>query len=171
VYQSIINFSVPDNVAMGYYFYDVKVQYSEMSSDAAGPSTVYVQTAGDLQVGTPEHSQCDRLYAQLAAELNRVNDVGEEEFLRTGRYPDYLVKANEEFYRARILYRDEDFTAALPHLQAARTILGEQTKSTMGHNQLGPLVLLILLPAAAAILVSSLILYSRKRRKKANSKD
>ncbi len=166
VYQSIINFSVPDNVVMGYYFYDAKVQYSEMRSDAAGPSTVYVQTAGNLQVGTPEHSQCDRLYTQLAAELNRVNAVGEEEFQTTGKYPQYILKANDEFYTARILYRDEDFAAALPQLQGVKALLGEQTpEAATGQYQSSPLVWLTMIPLAVAILAYFLILHLRKGSK------
>jgi len=165
MYQSSIVFSVPSNVAMGYYFYDVRVQYSEMSSDVAGPTTAYVQTAGNLEVGTLEHNQCDKLYTQLYSKLNQVNPVGEEEFRATGKYPDYLVKVNDEFYTAKILYHNREFAAALPHLQSARALLGERTSETAPQAYPNsPLVSLGILAATGAILASLILLYSRKRR-------
>lgn len=161
-YQSSIGFAVPTNMTMGYYFYNVKVQYTEISGDIAGSSRVYEQTAGDLQVGTPEHSQCDRLYIQLATELNQVNVAGEEEFRTTGKYPQYVLEANKEFYTARILYRDENFAAALPQLQSVRAILNEQSPSAFTGQDASPLITLTSVMVFAAILAALVVRTKRK---------
>ncbi|MCJ7759924.1 hypothetical protein MUP59_02120 [Candidatus Bathyarchaeota archaeon] len=165
VYQVNIDYLVPVSAAIGYHFYDVKVRFSQTDGGNTEQSGVYEHSAGNLVVGTSEHSECDRLYTQLNTELNRLNAAGEDQFRSLGNYPAYLVNANEEFYTARTLYHNEDFAAALPRLQRVKALLGEQTSETalVGYPN-SRLVLLGILAVAGTILASLIVLYSRKRR-------
>jgi len=163
VCQINIDYFVPVSAAIGYHFYDVKVQFLQTDGGNTEQSGVYEHSAGNLVVGTSEHRECDRLYVQLNTELNRLNTAGEDQFRSSGNYPTYLINANEEFYTAKTLYNNEDFTAALPHLQGVKALLGEQTsEAATGQFQSSQLVWLTIIPVAVAILASFLILRLRK---------
>jgi len=174
MYQVQIDFPVPEDAALGYHFYDVKVLYSEIVSGVAGPIKTYEHSAGDLSVGTPEQAQCDRLYVELRDRLEQLHAEEIERSISRGEaasegttplkgYFDYLLKpdsecflkANDEFYEAKYLYLGGDYAAALPHFQRAQTILGEcPSEAATDQTQTGLLILLALLPVVAAILVT-----------------
>ena len=174
VYQVYIDFQVPEDAALGYHFYDVKVLYSEIVSGVAGPIKTYEHSAGDLSVGTTEQTQCDGLYVELRDRLEQLHTEEIERSISTGEaasegttplkgYFDYLLKpdsecflrANDEFYEAKYPYLGGDYVAALPHFQRAQTILGEcPSEAATDQTQTGLLILLALLPVVAAILVT-----------------
>ena len=82
VYQTEIEFSVPEDAKLGYHFYDVKVQYSE----ADGALKAYEHSAGDLMIGTFEQRRCEVLYRELSTELERINEEAKSE-----GYFEYLL--------------------------------------------------------------------------------
>jgi hypothetical protein len=164
VCQINIDYLVPVSAAIGYHFYDVKVRFSQTDGESTEQSGVYEHSAGNLVVGTSEHRDCDRLYMQLNTELNRLNVAGEDQFRGSGNYPAYLVNANEEFYVARTLYNNEDFTAALPRLQRVRDILmGQPTFPLTGQN---PNALILLVPIVAFAVILAILLTVRFEVKK-----
>jgi hypothetical protein len=158
-YQTEFEFQVPRSASLGPHFYDVSIRYSEVTGGADGPVKTYEYSSGDLEVGTIEHSECDRLHNGLRPVLELLN-VGK----KTGDYPEYLVRANEEFYTAKTLASKTDFVSALPHFQKAEAILNEQLSQTEEKWFLSGLPsILIPLAVVAAILGGSLMVYARKR--------
>jgi dipeptidyl aminopeptidase/acylaminoacyl peptidase len=172
VYHATLNFTVPKNAALGYHFYDVKVQYSSVKAGVAGTAGVYEISAGDLDVGTPEQAQCDRLYVELGGNLeqlhrealNRSNAIGittSEVTLPLKGYFDYLQrndsesfrKANDEFNEGRSLYLVGDYGSALSHLQRVKTLASQVSLESIGQNSSGLSVLLALLPVALIVTI------------------
>lgn len=121
VYQALIEFSIPADVAFGYHFYDIRVQYSEVVNGVAGPIKVYEHSARDIEVGTFEHSQCDKLNTELGAKLELLNAEAKHK-----GYTEYLIKANEEFKTAKTIARNGEYDSALPHFLRVKNLLKEQ---------------------------------------------
>jgi len=181
VYQAYVEFQVPKDAPLGYHFYDVKVEYSEIDG-GVGSTRTYEHSAGDFEVGTPEHMQSDILYKELDAELKRIHTGAINRSFSTGyamsegtlplkSYFEYLLKpdseyfrkANEEFYAGESSYYEGNYIAALAHFQQAKTYLSEQpSEATAGQTQPDPFALLILSSIAAAIVVGAIVLHNRK---------
>jgi Tol biopolymer transport system component len=187
VYQATLNFTVPQNAALGYHFYDVKVEYSNLKGGAAGSGWVYEQSAGDLEVGVPEHTQCDRLYVELGGKLeqlhgqaiNRSYALGSatsEVTLPLKGYFDYLqrkdaesfLNANDEFNKGTYLHLAGDYGSALAHFQKVKTLVGQTTLETVGQSPSGFSVLVALLPVA--LIVTLLAFHITKTRKSQQEK-
>jgi TolB protein len=168
-YQATLNFTVPQNAALGYHFYDVKLQYSDVNGGATGAGGVYEHSAGDLEVGLPEHAQCDRLYEELGGKLeelhgqaiNRSYALGtatSEVTLPLKGYFDYLqkkdteafLKANDEFYKGKYLYLAGDYKAALTHFENVKTLVSQTPETSIWQSTYGSLVL-ALLPVALIV--------------------
>jgi dipeptidyl aminopeptidase/acylaminoacyl peptidase len=182
VYQATLNFTVPQSAGLGYHFYDVKVQYSSVKGGAAGAGGVYEDSAGDLEVGTPEQAQCDRLYVELGGNLeqlhgqaiNRSYALGiatSEVTLPLKGYFDYLRKndsesfrsANDEFNEGRYLYLAGDYGSALSHFQRVKTLVSQASFESMGQISFSLSVLPALLPVA--LIVTLLGLHITRSRK------
>jgi Tol biopolymer transport system component len=182
VYQATLNFTVPKNTTLGYHFYDVRVQYSNVKGGAAGASGVYEQSAGDLEVGIPEHTQCDRLYVELGGKLeqlhgqaiNRSYALGSatsEVTLPLKGYFDYLqkkdaesfLKANDEFNEGRYLYLAGDYGTALTRFQKVKTLANQASLETAEQGPSGLWVLVALLPVA--LIVTLLAFHVRRTRR------
>jgi Tol biopolymer transport system component len=187
VYQATLNFTVPQNADLGYHFYDVKVQYSNVKGGPAGAGGVYEDSAGDLEVGIPEHAQCDRLYVELGGKLeelhgqaiNRSYALGSatsEVTLPLKGYFDYLrtkdaesfLNANDEFNKGTYLYLAGDYGSALSHFQRVKTLVSQISLETMGPSPSSLSVLLALLPVA--LIVTLLALHITKARNNARAR-
>ncbi len=170
VYQATLNFTVPQNADLGYHFYDVKVQYSNVKGGAAGAGGVYEDSAGDLKVGTPEHAQCDRLYVELGGKLEQLHgqainrsfalgSATSEVTLPLKGYFDYLRKkdaesflnANDEFNEGRYLYLAGDYGSALSHFQRVKTLVSQISLETIGQSPSNLSVLAALIPVALIV--------------------
>jgi Tol biopolymer transport system component len=177
-----IELFVPKNATLGYHFYDVKVQYSEVNDGIPGPSKVYEHSAGDLEVGIPEQTQCDRLYVELGGKLeqlhgqaiNRSYALGvatSEVTLPLKGYFDYLqkkdaesfLKANDEFNEGRYLYLAGDYGTALTHFQTVKTLINQTSLETAEQGPSGLSVLVALL--LVALIVAILTFHITRRRK------
>jgi Tol biopolymer transport system component len=156
-YKALIEFSIPSNAAYGYHFYDVKVQYSEVVNGIAGPINTYEHSARDLEVGTFEHSQCDKLSIDVGAKLELLNAEVEQV------YPEYLIKANEEFKTAKIIARDGDYINALSHFQKVKNLLKEQPlETTIKRTSSISLTLLHFIPFIFFMFTAILVIYVRR---------
>ncbi len=177
-----IEFFVPENATLGYHFYDVKVQYSEVNDGVPGPIKVYEHSAGDLEVGTPEQAQCDRLYVELGGKLeelhgqaiNRSFALGtatSEDTLPLKGYFDYLrgkdaesfLNANDEFNEGRYLYLAGDYGSALSHFQRVKTLVSQISLESMGQSPSSLSVLLALLPVALIVAILTFHITRRRR--------
>ena len=179
-----IELFVPENATLGYHFYDVRVQYSEVNEGVPGPIKVYEHSAGDLEVGIPERAQCDRLYVELGGKLeelhgqaiNRSYTLGvatSEVTLPLKGYFDYLqkkdaesfLKANDEFNEGRYLYLAGDYGSALSHFQRVKTLVSQTSLETTGQSSFGLSVLAALVPIA---LIVAILTFHITRRRKVN---
>jgi len=184
VYQEALEFAVPQNAASGYCFYDVKIQYSKVKSGVAALRGVYECSAGDLEVGIPEHTQCDRLYLELGGKLEQLHGQAINHSFALGTttsevaiplrgYFEYLLrqdaesflKANDEFYKGKSLYLAGDYGAALSHFQRVKTLVSQiSLDEAMGSSWSRLLVLVALLPVALAVMFLA-VHVTRSRRK------
>jgi Tol biopolymer transport system component len=189
VYQATLNFTVPKNTTLGYHFYDVKVQYSNMKGEATDSGGVCETSAGDLEVGTQAQAQCDQLYVELGGNLeqlhgqalNRSYALGSatsEVTLPLKGYFDYLRKndsesfrsANDEFSEGRSLYLAGDYGSALSHFQRVKTLVSQVSLESMGQSSSGLSVSLALI--SVALMVTFLVFHiTRSKRKHGRSRE
>lgn len=157
-YQALIEFSIPSDAAYGYHFYDVKVQYSVVNG-VIGPINTYEHSARDLEVGTFEHSQCDKLNRELGAKLELLNAEAKNK-----GYTEYLIKANEEFKTAKSIVRSGDYNSAFPHYRIVENLLKEQPFEVTEKKEIltNSLILLTLIPLSIIILITLLVRYLKK---------
>jgi hypothetical protein len=146
-----MEFPIPENAALGYHFYDILVQYSEynLATYIAGccpyaPISIYEHSAGDLEVGSYEQQQSNKLRTEIEAELEllyktEINKsrnlrdypsespeslVGYFDFL-TKPESEFYVSANDEFYEAKNTFLVRDFDEALSEFQNVKAILDD----------------------------------------------
>ncbi|MEM4251395.1 MAG: hypothetical protein QW828_06145, partial [Candidatus Bathyarchaeia archaeon] len=176
-----VEFSVPERVELGYHFYDVKIQYT-VDDQAEWHGKIYEHTARDLKVGTIQEYDCHTLYVQLGSELDQLYRGAISRSIALGvttsevtvplkGYFDYLLtrngekfqEANEEYFKAKELYLSEDYDAALPHFQKARTILGEPMSEPLTETARSNFPVSVAILSVAAALTILLVVKSKKR--------
>ncbi|MBS7623253.1 PD40 domain-containing protein [Candidatus Bathyarchaeota archaeon] len=183
VYQQSLEFAVPQNAELGYSFYDVRIQYSKLQggTDLVG---VYEYSAGDLEVGIPEHARCDRLCLELGGKLQQLHGRAINRSFALGSttsevavplkgYFDYLLekhaesflRANDEFHEGRSLYRSGDYAAALLHFQRVKTIM-DQTAQDETMQPRPPAFPSLAAPLLAALALMLLVVHVTRSRRK-----
>ncbi|WP_455277437.1 hypothetical protein [[Eubacterium] cellulosolvens] len=146
-----MEFAIPENASLGYHFYDITVQFTEydLATYIAGccpdtPISIYEHSAGDLEIGSYEQQQSNKLRTEIESELellyereiNKSRDLGDYpsespepltgyfDFL-TQPESEFYVSANDEFYKAKNTFRVRDFDEALSEFQNVKKILDE----------------------------------------------
>lgn len=176
-----IEFKVPANATSGYHFYDVKIQYSTTGTSDSDSRMTYEHSGGDLEVGVPEHAQCDMLFIELGGKLDQLHRKAIDESAELGLttsevavplkgYFDYLLKpeakpfleSNSEFYEATRLYLAGDYSSALSRFQNVKALVsGQSMDKAEGQTLFGTQTLLALLPV---ILIAALLVVHTRRR-------
>jgi Tol biopolymer transport system component len=179
-YKAKIEFTVPEDISLGYRFYDVKVQYSETGTS----SGVYEHSAKDLEVGLIEQKQCYGLNEEISNEIEQLYEMEIDRSRVLGEYTsespeplagyfeflnqpesEYYVKASDELYDAQNKIRIGEFEEGLASLQRIKMRLEEERSQTLiEQDSTG----LLLISAAVLILVGAIIyqLIPKNRKKK-----
>ena len=146
-----MEFPIPEDASLGYHFYDITVQFTEynLATYIAGccpdtPISIYEHSAGDLEVGSYEQQQSNKLRTEIESELKLLHEAEIIKSRDLGDYPsespepligyfDFLIKpesefyisANNEFYKAKNKFLVRDFDEALSEFQNVKRILDD----------------------------------------------
>jgi YD repeat-containing protein len=174
-----LNINVPKNVELGYHFYDVRVEYSELVNEVSGETRIYDCTGGDLEVGHIDRAKCEELDKILDDELTEVHEAKINESITQGEFSaemveplkgyldflvrpeaEYFLKANNEYYEATQLRRKGQYSEAVDRFKGIEGILAGQSELNDSNNN-RIMIVYALIPLAAIVIAVTLI----RRRK------
>ncbi|WP_455278221.1 TolB family protein, partial [[Eubacterium] cellulosolvens] len=175
-----LNIEVPKDVELGYHYYDVRVEYSELVNDVSGETRIYDCTGGDLEIGQIDRAKCEELYEIIDDELTEVHKAKINESVAQGEFSaemveplkgyldflvrpeaEYFLKANNEYYEAVRLRRSGEYSEAVDRFKGIEGILAGQSELNDSNNN-GIMIVYALIPLAAIVIAVTLI-----RRRKA----
>ncbi|WP_455369848.1 hypothetical protein [[Eubacterium] cellulosolvens] len=175
-----LNINVPEDVEMGYHFYDVRIQY-KVINDVSSETRIYDCTGGDLEVGHIERAKCEELDRILDEELTQVHEAKINESIAQGEFSaemvkplkgyldflvkpeaEYFLKANNEYYEATQLRRKGQYSEAVDRYENIEGILATQKPELNKENNNGIMSVYALIPLVAIVIVVTLIIRKRK---------
>jgi Tol biopolymer transport system component len=176
-----LDIKVPENVELGYHFYDVRVEYSEVVNEVSGETRIYDCTGGDLEIGHIDRAKCEELNEIIDDELTEVHKEKINESIAQGDFSaemveplkgyldflvrpeaEYFLKANDEYYKADQLRRSGQYSEAVNHLKGIEDILVGQETELGEKNNNGIMIVYALIPLAAIVIAVTLVMKRKK---------
>jgi TolB protein len=180
-----LNINIPEDVELGYHFYDVRVEY-ELVNDASGETQVYDCTGGDLEVGHIDRAKCEELNKILDNQLTEVHEAKINESIAQGEFSaemveplkgyldflvkpeaEYFLKANDEYYVANQLQRSGQYSEAIDRYENIEGILATQKPEL---NKTSNSWMALLYATIPLLIVSIAVFLFVTKKKKMNEK-
>jgi Tol biopolymer transport system component len=151
-----ITFDIPVDIAADYHFYDLIMEYRQITSSPNNPLQIYRHTAKDLFVASAERKVYETLHEKVTSKINVENKKAQEE-----GYSEYLLDANQELYTAETLAQQHKLTEGTEHLKLAHEFLEQdQAEKKTLHFPIKTIVYATLIIFLISI---SLIVLKRRR--------
>ncbi|MCW4043102.1 MAG: hypothetical protein NWE90_05190 [Candidatus Bathyarchaeota archaeon] len=176
-----LNIDIPEDVELGYHFYDVRVEYSEVVNEVSSQTRIYDCTGGDLEIDHDDRTKCEELHKIIDDELTEVHKAKINESIAQGEFSaemveplkgyldflvrpeaEYFLKANDEYYKAVQLRRSGRYSEAVERFEGIEGILVGQEPELDDANNNGIMIVYTLIPLTAIVIAVTLII--RRRR-------
>jgi TolB protein len=176
-----LKIDVPNDVELGYHFYDIRVEYT-MVNQVFSETRIYDCTGGDLEVDHSDRTKCQELQKSVDNELTKLHEAKINESITQGEfsaemveplkgYLDFLVRpeaeyflnANDEYYKAEQLRRSGRYSEAVDQFEGIEGILAEQKSGLDENSNSWITTLYTALPLAVIVVAVCLILIKRKK--------
>ncbi|MFC1505867.1 hypothetical protein ACFLQ6_02235 [Thermoproteota archaeon] len=176
-----LNINVPKDAELGYHFYDVRVEYSEVVDGVSSQTRIYECTGGDLEIDHYDRKECAEMNKIVEDELTEVHKAKINESIAQGEFSaemveplkgyldflvrpeaEYFLKANDEYYEAIQLRRSGQYTEAVNRFKGIEGILVGQETELDKENNNGIMIAYALIPLAAIVIAVTLIIRRRK---------
>jgi hypothetical protein len=176
-----LNINVPEDAELGYHFYDVRVEYSEVVDGVSGQTSIYDCTGGDFEIDHYDRTKCAEMNKIVEEELTEVHKAKINESIAQGEFSaemveplkgyldflvrpeaEYFLKANDEYYEAIQLRRSGQYSEAVNRLKGIEGILVGQETELDKENNNGIMIVYALIPLAAIVIAVTLMIRRRK---------
>src|SRR4030042_6180984 len=177
-----LNIDIPEDVELGYHFYDIRVEYSEVVNKASSQTRVYDCTGGDLEIDHYDRTKCAEMNEIIENELSEVNNEKINESIAQGEFSaemveplkgyldflvrpeaEYFLKANDKYYEAVQLRRSGQYSEAINRFKGIEGILvGQEPELDDANNNGIMMIVYALIPLAAIVIAVTLIIRRRK---------
>jgi hypothetical protein len=176
-----LNINVPEDVELGYHFYDVRVEYSVVD-EVSGQTRIYDCTGGDLEIDHYDRTKCEELNQIVDDELTQLHNTKLNESAAQGEFSaemveplkgyldflvrpeaEYFLKANDEYYKAVQLHRSGQYSEAVNRFKEIQGILVGQETELDEENNNGIMIIYTRIPLAAIIIAVTLIIIRKKK--------
>ncbi|MEE9580034.1 MAG: DPP IV N-terminal domain-containing protein [Nitrosomonadaceae bacterium] len=176
-----LNIDIPEDVELGYHFYDVRVEYSEVVNKVSSQTRIYDCTGGDLEIDHYDRTKCAELNKIINDELTEVHKEKINESIAQGEFSaemveplkgyldflvkpeaEYFLKANDEYYKAVQLRRSGRYSEAVNRFKGIEGILVGQQPELDEANNNGIMIVYTLIPLAAIVIAVTLMIRRRK---------
>ena len=177
-----LNINVPKDVELGYHFYDVRVEYSEVVDGVSSQTRIYDCTGGDFEIDHYDRTKCAELNEKIYDELTELHKTKLNESAAQGEFSaemveplkgyldflvrpeaEYFLKANNEYYQAVQLRRSGQYLEAVDQLENIEGILAEQKSESNVNSNSWMTLFYTALPLAVVVITIYLILIKRKK--------
>jgi TolB protein len=185
IFQMKLDIEIPEDTELEYHFYDLKIEYSNVTERVSDAKRCYECSGGDLEITISDRAECERLQMVLNEELSQIHEEEINKSIAQGKFSaemveplmgylefllepetDYFLEANDEFYQANSLYLKGNYEEALPNFQKAKTILNNHEITRSNEQfQVNPLVLSTLTTVLVAALAIILTLHFQRKKK------
>jgi Tol biopolymer transport system component len=151
-----ITFDIPIDTVADYHFYDLIMEYRQITGSSPNPLQIYQHTAKDLFVASEERKIYQTLHEKVTSKINVENKKAQEE-----DYSESLLDANQELYTAETLALQHKLTEATEHLKLAYELLEQdQAEKKTLHFPIQTIVYTALI----IILISIPLIILKRRR-------
>ncbi len=177
-----LNINVPKDAELGYHFYDVRVEYSQVIDGDSGQTQIYDCTGGDLEIDHYDRTKCAELNEVIDDELTEVHKEKINESIAQGEFSaemveplkgyldflvrpeaEYFLKANDEYYEAVRLRRSGQYSEAVDRFENIERVLDAQEPELNKTSNSWMTLLYAGIPLAFVVIAVCFILIKKKR--------
>ncbi|TRO58624.1 hypothetical protein E2P64_03580, partial [Candidatus Bathyarchaeota archaeon] len=176
-----LKITVPQDAELGYHFYDIRVEYSEVVDGVSSQTRIYECTGGDLEIDHYDRTRCAEMNKIIDDELTELHNTKLNESAAQGEFSaemveplkgyldflvrpeaEYFLKANDEYYKAVQLHRSGQYSEAVNRFKGIQGILVGQETELDEENNNGIMFVYALIPLVAIVIAVTLIIRRRK---------